>query len=75
MVANLASRFVLFVAAWTASARENLELAAPEPPGPAIIRPEVRGERPRAATVLSLLGIGLVMGLGLRKPRRKARDE
>ena len=76
--ANLASRFVLFVAAWTASARENLELAAPEPPGPAIIRPEVRGGRPRAATALSMLGIGLVMGWGLRrtghKPQRKTRD-
>lgn len=66
--AYLASRFILFVAAWTASARENLELTTPEPPPPAIIRPVVRtGSYPR--TAVGFLGIGAVIGWMLRKRR------
>jgi membrane protein len=69
--AYLASRFILFVAAWTASAPENQALIAPEPPGPAIIRPEVREpRRAGAGAALSLLGIGAVLGWNLRRRRR-----
>lgn len=68
--ANLMSRFILFVTAWTASARENLEAAPVPAPGPAVIRPAVRVHRrasPRATA--GLLGLGLAAGWLLRKPR------
>ncbi|WP_116041268.1 inner membrane protein YhjD [Amycolatopsis palatopharyngis] len=38
--ANLVSRFLLFVTAWTATARENATRTV-EPPPPAVIRPQV----------------------------------
>lgn len=59
--ANLAARFILFVTAWTASARENLEIEPPQPPGPAIIRPvvEVRNRVGVRATA-GLVGLGAV---------------
>lgn len=69
--AYLASRFILFVAAWTASAPENRALIPPEPPGPAVIRPEVRqSRRASASAALSLLGIGTVLGWVLRRRRK-----
>ncbi|MCI2419000.1 inner membrane protein YhjD [Saccharopolyspora sp. K220] len=68
--ANLTSRFILFVTAWTASARENLELAVPPPPGPAIIRPviEVRN-RIGVRTSAGLVGLGAVAGWAWRRKR------
>lgn len=69
--AYLASRFILFVAAWTASAPENQALLAPEPPGPAVIRPEVRQSRGASTgAAVSLLGIGALLGWILRRRRR-----
>lgn len=68
--AYLTSRFILFVAAWTASAPENEALMPVEPPGPAIIRPQVRESRGAGAgTVLSLLGIGALLGWTVRRRR------
>lgn len=66
------SRFVLFVAAWAATARENEqenEQEAPAPvPGPAVIRPEVTVRSgPSGATAAGLVGAGMVTGLlGMR---------
>lgn len=60
--ANLVSRFVLFVTAWTATAGENV-VREIEPPPPAVIRPTVRvtkGAGPGA--VLAALGIGVLLG-------------
>ncbi|OLT21189.1 inner membrane protein YhjD [Pseudonocardia sp. CNS-139] len=70
--AFFASRFVLFVTAWAATAREN-EQEQPVPvPGPAVIRSEVtvRGG-PTNALAAGLLGAGVLAGLlvGVRRPR------
>jgi membrane protein len=62
------SRFILFVTAWAATAKES-EKEAPAPvPGPAIIRPEVVVRSgPDGRTAAGLLGAGFVTGLlGLR---------
>ncbi|MGW1676999.1 inner membrane protein YhjD [Saccharopolyspora sp. NPDC002376] len=71
--ANLTSRFILFVAAWTACAPENMELAPtpPPPPGPAIIRPvvQVRGNRIGARATAGLVGLGAIAGLAWRRRR------
>lgn len=59
-----ASRFVLFVTAWAATAREN-EQAVPVPvPGPAVIRSElVMHDGPSRGEAAGLLGVGAVTGL------------
>ncbi|MFC5992760.1 inner membrane protein YhjD [Pseudonocardia hispaniensis] len=62
------SRFLLFVTAWAATAREN-EPPQPAPvPGPAVIRPEVAAySGPDGRTAAGLLGVGAVLGLlGMR---------
>lgn len=66
--ANLSARFILFVTAWTASAKENLETVPPQPPGPAIIRPviEVRNRMGVRATA-GLVGLGAVAGWAWRR--------
>jgi membrane protein len=59
-----ASRFLLFVTAWAATAREN-EQEEPVPvPEPPVLHSEVvvRGG-PTGSTALGLLGAGLVTGL------------
>jgi membrane protein len=62
--AYFASRFVLFVTAWAATARENEQEEPAEVPGPAVIRSEVTVRSgPTGRTVLGLLGAGLVTGL------------
>jgi membrane protein len=62
--AYFASRFVLFVTAWAATAREN-EQEEPAPvPGPAVIHSEVTVRSgPTGGTAAGLLGAGLVTGL------------
>jgi membrane protein len=61
--AYLASRFILFVAAWTASAPDNLELVPPETPGPTMIRPVVRVDKHISATTTAgVLGLGALAG-------------
>lgn len=60
--ANLVSRFVLFVTAWTATARENV-VHEVEPPPPAVIRPTVRVTRGAGpGVVLAALGVGALLG-------------
>lgn len=72
--AFLVSRFLLFVTAWAATARENQHPVV-APPSGAVIRPTytVRAA-PGGRTVTGLLGLGAVLGLGLgllsRRPRR-----
>jgi len=68
--ANLVAQFLLFITAWTATARENLLADAPAPPPPAVIRPvvEVRSG-PSAGTAAGLLGAGALFGLLLRRRR------
>jgi membrane protein len=57
--ANLASRFILFTAAWTAVGQAaERRGAAPQPPGPAILRPVVVQPRMRVATSMGLFGLG-----------------
>jgi membrane protein len=66
--ANLVAQSLLFITAWTATARENLLRDPPTPPPPAVIRPvvEVRsGPSPRAA--VGLVGAGLLLGALFRR--------
>lgn len=59
-----ASRFVLFVTAWAATARENESDAPVAVPGPAVIRSEVVvGSRPSGGAAAGLLGAGAVAGV------------
>ncbi|HEV7650069.1 MAG TPA: inner membrane protein YhjD [Actinophytocola sp.] len=69
--ANLVARFLLFITAWTATAKENLLAAVPEPPPPAVIRPvmEVRGG-PSARGAAGLVGAGALLGLLWRRRSR-----
>ncbi|MCK2238290.1 MULTISPECIES: inner membrane protein YhjD [unclassified Crossiella] len=71
----LVSRFLLFVTAWTATARDNLAAEPIQPPPPAVIRPvvEVRGG-PAPRQTAALLGIGAAVGLLLRGLFRSRRD-
>jgi len=68
-----ASRFILFVTAWAATAKEN-EQEDPAPvPGPAVIRTEVAVRSgPTPTATAALLGTGLLAGvLGTRAFRRR----
>ena len=68
--ANLVSRFLLYVTAWAATAKENMLPQTVEPPPPAVIRPVVQvqsGAGPARAA--GLLGLGALLGLGLRRRR------
>lgn len=68
--ANLVSRFLLMVTAWTATARENMVPAEVPVPPPAVIRPLVR---PRTglgpAGAFGLLAAGTLTGFALRRKR------
>ncbi|GHE95649.1 inner membrane protein YhjD [Amycolatopsis deserti] len=66
--ANLVSRFLLFVTAWTATARENL-VTTVEPPPPAVIRPTVEVRRGAGAgAVAGAFSAGAVLAwLGRRR--------
>lgn len=69
--ANLVAQFLLFITAWTATARENLLFDPPQPPSPALIRPLVQvrsGPSPQVAA--SLVGVGFLAGLVLRRRGR-----
>ena len=72
--AFIVSRFLLYITAWAATARENENLAAAGPvrdaPLPAVIRPNVTvrsGPTPRSAAIL--LGAGTLLGLALARFR------
>jgi membrane protein len=68
-----ASRFVLFVTAWSATSRENQSREPVAAPGPAVIHSEVVvAPRPSGAAVAGLLGAGALTGLlGARLIRRR----
>ncbi|MCT2586117.1 inner membrane protein YhjD [Actinophytocola sp. S1-96] len=71
--ANLVSRFLLFITAWTATARENVRPTVPPPPPPAVIRPvTVVRKGPSARDAATLVGAGTVLGLLWRRSRRPA---
>jgi membrane protein len=71
--AYFVSRFVLFVTAWAATARENESEEPAQVPGPAVIRSEVVvGARPSGGTMAGLLGAGAALGgLGALLLRRR----
>lgn len=69
------SRFVLFVTAWAATAKENEQEALPPVPGPAVIHSEVTVRSgPGGGATAGLLGAGVLAGilgsrlLGARRP-------
>jgi membrane protein len=71
LFANFVSRFLLFITAWTATARENLVKEPPAPPPPAVISPQtVVRKGPDARSAAGLVGVGAVLGLLLRKKKR-----
>ena len=71
LFANFVSRFLLFITAWTATARENVIKEPPPPPPPAVISPRmVVRKGPDARSAVSLVGIGAMVGLLLRKRKR-----
>ncbi|MFS8101410.1 inner membrane protein YhjD [Lentzea alba] len=68
--ANLVAQFLLFIAAWTATARENREPEVVPAPPPAVIQPVVSVRSGPSPSLM--LGAGAVVGalLGLRWRRR-----
>lgn len=71
LFANLVARLLLFVTAWTATARENLRPEVPDPPGPVIIRPAVEVHNGHRGRDAALLGVGALVGaLWTRSKRR-----
>jgi membrane protein len=74
LFANLVARLLLFVTAWTATARENLERVPPPAPAPVVIRPSVAVRRgPRLRDGLALLGAGVLLGVLWDRIRRTSR--
>ncbi|HEX6359134.1 YhjD/YihY/BrkB family envelope integrity protein [Actinophytocola sp.] len=70
LFANLVSRYLLFITAWTATAKENIVPRASLAPPPAVISPRVVVRKgPTARGALGLFGAGAVLGLLLRKRR------
>ncbi|UVS82023.1 MULTISPECIES: inner membrane protein YhjD [Actinokineospora] len=68
--ANLVARFLLYVTAWAATAKENMVDEPIPPPPPAVIRPMVTvANRPNAKQTASLLGAGALLGLVLGRRR------
>jgi membrane protein len=71
LFANLVSRFLLFITAWTATAKENMIAPVPVPPPPAVIRPNlVVHKGPDVRSAAGLLGAGALLGLLWRKRNR-----
>jgi len=73
--AYLVSRFLLFVTAWAATARENEHLVAAgplrDPPPPAVIRPNMTVRSgPTPSFAATLLGAGALLGLALARLRQ-----
>ncbi|MBA0128115.1 inner membrane protein YhjD [Haloechinothrix sp. YIM 98757] len=71
--ANLVSRFLLFVTAWTATATENI-VQTVSPPGPVEVRPLVHVRRGASARqAVGILGTGALLGGGARWLWRRSR--
>ncbi|MCP2165504.1 membrane protein [Goodfellowiella coeruleoviolacea] len=72
--ANLVARFLLFVTAWTATARENARLDQTSAAPTTVLRPVVQVRTgPRPSTALGLLGLGALAGLVLGRARAAGR--
>jgi len=71
---NLVSRFLVFITAWTATARENMHRSA-DPvvlPEPVVIRPAVHlAGRPDATMTAGLLSAGALLGVTLTRLLRR----
>jgi membrane protein len=68
--ANLVSRFLLYVTAWAATAKENMLPPEVEPPPPAVIRPVVQVQGSTGpARAAGLLGVGALLGMAFRRRR------
>lgn len=75
LFANFVSRFLLFITAWAATAKENMLPVVPEPPPPAVIRPRMIVRKgPDARSAAGLLGAGALLGLLLRRRKRPAQE-
>jgi membrane protein len=75
LFANFVSRFLLFITAWTSTARENLVKKPPEPPAPAVISPRLIVHKgPDMRTSAGLVGAGAVLGLLLRRRTRQKQE-
>jgi len=71
LFANLVSRFLLFITAWTATAKENLLPVVPMPPPPAVISPRLVVQKgPDVRSAAGLLGAGALVGLLLGNRKR-----
>jgi membrane protein len=71
LFANFVSRFLLFITAWTATARENAITEPPPPPPPAVISPRVIVQKgPNARNAVGLVGAGALLGLLMRRRKR-----
>jgi membrane protein len=68
--ANLVSRLLLFVTAWTATTRENLKPVVPQPPRPVVIRPTVEVHNGHRSRDAALLGAGALLGVLWGRRRR-----
>lgn len=68
--ANLVAQFVLFITAWTATAKENREPEVVKPPPPAVIEPVISVRSGPSPSLM--IGAGAVVGavLGLRWRRK-----
>ncbi|ANZ37748.1 inner membrane protein YhjD [Lentzea guizhouensis] len=68
--ANLVAQFMLFITAWTATARENREPEVVQAPPPAVIQPVVSVRSGPSPSLM--VGVGAVVGamLGVRWRRR-----
>ncbi len=74
LFANLVSRFLLFITAWTATAKENIVAPVPAAPPPAVISPRVVVQKgPRVRDAAGLLGAGALLGLLLGNRKRPSR--
>jgi membrane protein len=71
LFANLVSRLLLFVTAWTAMARENLRPKLPAPPAPVVIRPTVEVHNGHRSRDAALLGVGALVGVLWGRARRR----
>jgi membrane protein len=69
--ANLVSRLLLFVTAWTATSRDNLKPDLPPPPGPVVIRPSVEVHNAHRGREVAMLGAGALLGVLWNRRRRR----
>jgi len=71
---NLVSRFLVFITAWTATAKENMARSADPvlPPQPVLIRPTVHvAARPDGVLTAGLLSAGALIGVTLTRLLRR----